>query len=144
MKHYALFALFVLSSISSSGQQKYDDGPIIDGNIFVLDSAKWATTHLKYYINNSSIHMTATRREAAIQNAFATWSSISVLSFEQVYDSSLADIRISWVTGNHGDGIPFDGPGNVLAHAFFPYPSGGINSGCLHFDDAETIGGVRY
>ena len=49
-----------------------------------------------------------------------------------------ADIRIRFVTGDHGDGSSFDGAGNVLAHAFYPPPNSGALAGDAHFDDAET------
>ena len=34
--------------------------------------------------------------------------------------------------GQHGDSLPFDGPGKVRAHAFYP-----DNGGDIHFDDDE-------
>jgi len=63
---------------------------------------------------------------------FQMWSDVSALSFEEI--SSQSDIEISFAAREHGDGNPFDGPGNTLAHAYFPnYGIGGD----AHFDEDE-------
>ena len=49
-----------------------------------------------------------------------------------------ADIDVGWFRGQHGDGNPFDGPGEILAHAFFPLPWLGSLAGDVHLDDDET------
>ncbi|CAL5347832.1 unnamed protein product [Camellia sinensis] len=49
-------------------------------------------------------------------------------------DFDHADIKIAFLTWNHGDGSNFDGPGRVLAHAF------GLKDGRLHFDADEKWG----
>ena len=44
-----------------------------------------------------------------------------------------------WATGDHGDGFPFDGPGGVIAHTFYPFPANPEPlAGDMHFDDAES------
>ena len=54
------------------------------------------------------------------------------LTFTQKY-SGHVDIEIKFVSGDHGDGNPFDGPRGTLAHAFFPQYGGDA-----HFDEDET------
>ena len=67
------------------------------------------------------------------------WSDYTVLTFERVYGTGEdVDIRIDFSEPyiEHGDDLPFDGPGHVLAHAFLPWFS--KLKGDVHFDDGET------
>ncbi|KFM60930.1 Matrix metalloproteinase-17, partial [Stegodyphus mimosarum] len=70
---------------------------------------------------------------AQLRRAFNIWSEVSALTFTEVRGST-ADIFVSFLKGQHGDGYPFDGEGSVLAHAFFP--GEGIG-GDAHFDAEE-------
>ncbi|PSW20804.1 hypothetical protein C9I98_08170 [Photobacterium sanctipauli] len=73
-----------------------------------------------------------------IVNAFAAWSAVADINFVKINDdgapfnapTSSGDIRI----GGHA----FDGPGNTLAHGFFPPPNGLSAAGDIHFDIADT------
>lgn len=71
-----------------------------------------------------------------MQQAFNIWSKYSSLRFVRVYDPD-ADIIVAFGSGYHGDQYPFDGPGNVLAHAFYPYEPSSFG-GDIHFDDDEN------
>jgi len=50
-------------------------------------------------------------REAII-DAFHVWSDVSALSFTELR-SGHADITVQFLAGSHGDGWPFDGPGDT-------------------------------
>lgn len=63
------------------------------------------------------------------------WSRQSKLTFTEVDSTAEADIQVFFRRHFHGDGYPFDGPGSVLAHAFFP---GSGRGGDVHFDDDEV------
>lgn len=73
---------------------------------------------------------------AAFRRAFARWARVIPVRFRETADYNLADVRVGFFAGDHGDGEPFDGPLGVLGHAFSP------PSGELHLDAAErwTVG----
>lgn len=139
MKRFLLLLISATAYCNCFSQQLYDNGPIIDLNFnYSLQGAKWNTTSLYYYIDNTSNHLTYTERENAIVNAFNTWAANSVLTFTQVSSVNDADIKVMFRNGNHGDGNSFDGVGGILGHGFFPPPAGGSHSGELHLDDDEN------
>lgn len=68
--------------------------------------------------------------------AFDVWSKYSGLKFQRIFQSD-ADIIVAFGSGYHGDAFPFDGPGSILAHAFFPYEMMDLG-GDIHFDNDEN------
>lgn len=104
---------------------------------FVLQGNKWGTTNLRYGFVNFSADLTQAQTRAACQTALSYWSAVTPLTFTEAAAATNPEIRISFVAGDHGDGSPFDGPGSVLAHAYYPPPNGGDIAGDAHFDEAE-------
>ncbi|KAL5807708.1 hypothetical protein ACOSQ3_028399 [Xanthoceras sorbifolium] len=66
-----------------------------------------------------------------VARAFQTWQANTRFKFSRVEDSTNANLKIGFASGDHGDGSPFDGPGKTLAHAFSP------TDGRFHFDADE-------
>ncbi|XP_058056732.1 matrix metalloproteinase-2-like [Anopheles bellator] len=69
-----------------------------------------------------------------LHEALDLWARHANINFREVY-SSEADLQVLFARKFHGDGYSFDGPGKILAHAF--YPGSGIG-GDAHFDEEET------
>ncbi|MER5261987.1 matrixin family metalloprotease [Actinosynnema sp. NPDC002837] len=105
---------------------------------YVLDPGKWPGSTITYSFANTTGDLPIAAQRAAVRAALKMWADVAPLRFQEV--TGAADIEFSWQTGNHGDPLdPFDGPGGVLAHAFFPPPTySNPIAGDVHFDDAET------
>ncbi|TXG59171.1 hypothetical protein EZV62_017000 [Acer yangbiense] len=74
-----------------------------------------------------------TRGEAMepVAKAFRTWQGNTHFTFSRVADSTNAYIKIGFGSRDHGDGFPFDRPGQTIAHAFAP------TDGRFHYDADE-------
>ncbi|KAK9402473.1 macrophage metalloelastase-like [Crotalus adamanteus] len=94
---------------------------------------KWNKNILTYRINNYTPDMPKDQVDRAIANAVKVWSDVTPLQFKKT--NGPADIEILFGYREHGDNIPFDGRGGVLAHAFVPGTGLG---GDAHFDEDET------
>ncbi|KAF8031796.1 hypothetical protein BT93_D0877 [Corymbia citriodora subsp. variegata] len=100
---------------------------------FFPGDPKWPTsqTNLKYTFGPIIGKAPPSDVKEACRKAFQSWSSVSQFKFEEVQSEDSANIVIGFYQGDHGDGYPFDGVGNILAHASSP------TSGLLHFDADE-------
>ncbi|XP_073729815.1 collagenase 3-like [Misgurnus anguillicaudatus] len=94
---------------------------------------RWRQSVLTYRITEYTLKLSRSEVDATIAKAFKMYSDVIPLDFKQIY-SGTADIMILFKAGYHGDREPFDGPGNVLAHASPPGPEIG---GDTHFDEDE-------
>ncbi len=98
--------------------------------------SQWGKTNISYFFVNGTNKISGETERDLIRAAFKLWADETPLSFNETADSTQADILIGWAEGEHGDGDPFDGPGDVLAHASYPNPYNDKQV-FLHFDDAE-------
>ncbi|XP_057443616.1 metalloendoproteinase 2-MMP-like [Lotus japonicus] len=69
--------------------------------------------------------------KAVFASAFSRWSEVTTITFRETETYFMADIKIGFYSGDHGDGEAFDGVLGTLAHAFSP------TNGRFHLDKAE-------
>ncbi|RVE65552.1 hypothetical protein OJAV_G00117680, partial [Oryzias javanicus] len=105
---------------------------------FALYGGRWEKTDLSYKIMRFPWQMREEKVRDIFREAFGVWSEVTPLRFREV-TAGKADITIDFNRYWHGDNLPFDGPGGILAHAFFPRTH---REGEVHFDYDEhwTVG----
>ncbi|MCC7496037.1 MAG: matrixin family metalloprotease [Bryobacterales bacterium] len=82
----------------------------------------------------------------AFKRALANWSNYAQIDFtESAEPYGLKTLAVLFARGSHGDPYPFDGPGNVLAHTFYPAPANPEPiAGDLHFDEDEDWNSIDF
>jgi hypothetical protein len=95
---------------------------------------------LSYVFTQMTAQLDPASAQSEIRRAMAEWTKVVKITWQQSTNSTgTHTVNILWATGDHGDGFPFDGPGGVLAHTFYPappYPE--PLAGDMHFDDDEN------
>uniref|UniRef100_A0A3Q2Y5J8 Matrix metallopeptidase 20b (enamelysin) n=1 Tax=Hippocampus comes TaxID=109280 RepID=A0A3Q2Y5J8_HIPCM len=95
--------------------------------------AQWHKKVITYSIGRYTKDMPRSTVDSLLKSALSVWARASGLTFVRSHTRP-ADITVEFVTQEHGDSYPFDGPGGSLAHAFGP---GQDVAGEMHFDDDE-------
>jgi hypothetical protein len=95
---------------------------------------------VSYVFSLMTEQLPAASSEAEIARAMQQWSNAVQVTWAQGTDPTApGTVNVLFATGAHGDGYPFDGPGGVLAHTFYPAPPNPEPiAGDMHFDDSES------
>lgn len=127
------------SGASSGTGYRYDNLPSASTRSALAEYnaiSTWDKTTITYFFVNGTDKIAGERERELVSAAFDLWAAETPLTFEEAASASNADILVRWASGGHGDGDPFDGPGDVLAHASYPNPYT-ERQVFLHFDDDE-------
>lgn len=91
-----------------------------------------------YWMGSIVRSLPDTEARAEVIRALQKWAAAAAITFRGLaWPNQKKSIDIFFAAGDHGDGFKFDGPGRVLAHAFYPPPNAETIAGDLHFDADE-------
>ncbi|HSR06252.1 MAG TPA: matrixin family metalloprotease [Bryobacteraceae bacterium] len=95
---------------------------------------------LTYVFSHVTTQLNSATAESEIRRAMAEWSKVAAIAWQSgTNPAGSSTINILFATYAHGDGYPFDGPGGILAHTFYPAPPNPEPvAGDMHFDDSES------
>ncbi|MEO8131039.1 MAG: matrixin family metalloprotease [Bryobacteraceae bacterium] len=125
-----------VSALTASGSIGQYIATVGDG----WDGPGKGSASLTYSFEALTDKLTDTQVTTQIQRALAEWSKAASITFTLTGKTSgLRNLNFLFAAGAHGDPYPFDGPGKVLAHTYFPAPSNPEPiAGDLHFDADES------
>lgn len=98
---------------------------------YAIEGSYWGVKDITYKISKYTRELEKSTVDEVIEKSFKVWEEFSPLRFLKK-SSGPVNIEILFARRSHGDGEPFDGRGQILAHAFFPRYGGDV-----HFDEEE-------
>jgi hypothetical protein len=117
------------------------------GQITALYGDGWdgpgkGAAQLGYFLGPLASALPRVAVQTEILRAWAEWAKSAAVTFSPASDANQSrTIAVLFGQGAHGDGYPFDGPGRVLAHTFYPAPPNPEPiAGDMHFDATENWG----
>ncbi len=125
-------------------------GPLTEAGViaeYATSGASWSkdssgAVSIGYHFGDFTAKIDQNTQAGQIALAFAQWmkyANVTITAVAQAAQPRSADLLFA--AYSHGDPYPFDGPGGVLAHTFYPFP---LNNeplaGDMHFDDSESWG----
>jgi hypothetical protein len=113
--------------------------------MYVLGSTGWpkdasGQVTLSYVFGNLTPKLPADQATQAILSALNAWTQYAPIKFVPgTNPTAPRTVNILFAVKDHGDGFPFDGPGGILAHTFYPAPPNPESiAGDMHFDGDEN------
>jgi hypothetical protein len=114
------------------------------GQIFPTYGPGWdgpglGAATVSYVFSKITAQLPSLAAQTEIERAMAQWAAVVKITWQPGSNPvGPRTVNILWATYDHGDGFPFDGPGGVLAHTFYPSPPNPEPlAGDMHFDDSE-------
>lgn len=95
-----------------------------------------------YYLGQLAAGIARPLAQPEIMRGLTEWSKYVQVDFTPALTPSAPHtVSLLFASGSHGDQYPFDGPGGVLAHTFYPAPPNPESiAGDMHFDGSENWG----
>lgn len=119
----------------------------LSGQITALYGDGWdgpgkGSTQLGYFLGALASALPRAAVQNEILRSWAEWEKYVAVTFSPAVSANQSrTIAVLFARGAHGDGYPFDGPGRVLAHTFYPSPPNPEPiAGDMHFDDTDNWG----
>ena len=120
-----------------------EDGPIAQyvkvGPGWPRTGAAGSAVALNYFLGQLTSKIPTATAQAEIVRALSQWTATANLTITPGASATgPRTINIFFASGAHGDPYPFDGPGKVLGHTFYPPPNSEPIAGDMHLDADET------
>src|SRR5271165_3796933 len=112
--------------------------------MYATSSSGWPTdangqVTLSYVFGPLTPKLDASQTTQEILLALKAWTQYAPIKIVAGQSPTAPRTIYIWFAGyDHGDGYPFDGPGGILAHTFYPAPPNAESiAGDMHFDGSE-------